>query len=190
MQTSRHVRSGKTRTRIETPRLVREACVQSIGPHRFSDPVYFKLDFLNGARFNPQFDTSTMLSSVALGARLVKSFYGDHVPLKRVEHIAAPSHIAEWVIQHQEEPSNSKDIVFPIVIYMDDFGEYIHERNNHFRNKAGKDVFLSMLKDIGFATLGTNNDAFGLSKLHDAGQYVIVPITTGTLLIQNLVSEE
>lgn len=88
---SGHVRSGKTRTGIETPRIVKDLCAQESKKSEtpaFSDPVYLKIDFLSGAKFNAQFDVAGLPYSVALGARLISSFY-QGVPLKIVEHETA-----------------------------------------------------------------------------------------------------
>ena len=75
---SGHVLGGKTRTGIETPRIVDEMCSTKAlaSPEiNFAKTVYLKVDFLNGARFDPRFDVELMDPSVALGARLMNAFY-------------------------------------------------------------------------------------------------------------------
>jgi hypothetical protein len=59
---SGHVRSGKTRSGAETPRLVEELCselstkLKNNGTHvTFAKPVYLLIDFLNGSKFNVAF---------------------------------------------------------------------------------------------------------------------------------------
>jgi hypothetical protein len=137
----------------------------------FAEPVYLKIDFLNGACFTPQFDQPELSSSEALGARLMQAFYTDST-LKKITHVAALEHIVRQV--HKSRP----DAVVPIVIHFDEHGAFIASRNNAFSNEHGKAYFVSMLGKIGSAA--TIDNVTGLGNLHKAGHYFIVPITTGT----------
>ncbi|KAL3926898.1 MAG: hypothetical protein SGBAC_013293 [Bacillariaceae sp.] len=154
---SGHVRSGKTRTGIEAPRIVKKFCA-SLADHRLADePVYLKIDFLNSAKYNPQFDVPDLSYSEALGARLMSAFY-QGVGLKKVR-------------------ADIPDLIVPIVIHMDEHGEFISNRNKKQDDKSGKEYFLEMLKLVGSAA--TSSEGL-LSSLHKAGHYFLVPITTGT----------
>ena len=145
-------------------------------PLQFSDPVYLKLDFLNGARFNQLFDTLSLSSSESLGARLIKSFYCNNVLLKRATHDDALIRIVKTIQNQENSPYNTSSV--PIVIHIDEFGEYIRARNEAFENKKGIAFFLDMLKNIGSAA--TIDEGTELGNLHAAGQYFIVPVTTVT----------
>lgn len=167
---SGHVRCGKTRTGIETPRIVRKFCA-GLADHQFADePVYLKIDFLNGAKYNPQFDVSDLSYSEALGARLISAFY-EGVGLKKVAHNIALQHIISQV------RADKPDLIVPIVIHMDEHGEFISNRNKKQNDKSGKEYFLEMLKLLGSAATSSEGQ---LSSLHKAGHYFLVPITTGT----------
>jgi hypothetical protein len=158
---------------METPRLVSEVCkdLQQSYNVESAEPVYLKIDFLNGARFTSQFDRPELSSSEALGARLMQAFYTDNT-LKKITHAAALEHIVRQV--HKSRP----DAVVPIVIHFDEHGAFITRRNKAFSNEHGKDYFVSMLKLLGSAA--TTQSVTGLGNLHKAGHYFIVPITTGT----------
>ena len=165
------MRSGKTRTGIETPRLVKEVvCNQVQGDKLAKQPVYLRIDFLNGGKFNPQFDGPELSASEALGARLMKAFYTG-VILKKTTHTAALKHIVETV------RGNRSDLIVPIVIHFDEHGTFISAWNEHFGDNRGKKIFLSMLGEIGSAATSNEGE---LRDLHRAGHYFIVPITTGT----------
>jgi hypothetical protein len=171
---SGHVGSGKTRIGMETPRLVSESC-KEIGNADFAEPVYLKINFLNDARFNSQFDRPELSLSEALGARLMNAFYEDKVLgiLKKATHTAALEHIIRQV-----RLKSMPDTVVPIVIHFDEHGAFIADRNKAFMNSNGMDYVVSMLREIGSAA--TNESVTGLKSLHKAGHYFIVPITTGT----------
>ena len=99
LMASGHVRIGKTRSGIETPRIVGRLCEQIESQEkgdRFSNPVYLRIDFLNGARFDSQFDSLTRPPSVALGARLICAFYEESV-LHQVDHQVALHNIVRHV---------------------------------------------------------------------------------------------
>ena len=165
-----HVRSGKTRIGIETPMIVKEVCINMSNEFKFKEPVYLKIDFLNGAKFNPLFDTADLLPSQALGGRLMNAFYTG-VGLKKVSHSDALKHIVDSV------RGNETDSIVPIVIHFDEHGEFIAARNEFLENNYGKKYFLNMLMELGSAAT-SNSDNLG--SLHNAGSFFIVPITTGT----------
>lgn len=137
----------------------------------FADPVYLKIDFLNGAKYNPQFDLPSLSCSEALGARIISSFYRG-VTLKKIAHDAALEHIVSRIRADNPE---SEDLIVPIVVHFDEHGAFISGRDKH--KKDGKDYFLGMLESLGSAA---TSDQGQLSLLHEAGHYFIVPITTGT----------
>ena len=167
---SGHVRSGKTRTGIETPRIVKDVCAEIAGNQFADDPVYLKIDFLNGAKYNPQFDVPGLSYSDALGARLISAFY-QGVRLKKVAHDVALQHIISKI---RERNSN---LIVPIVIHIDEHGEFISNRNEDQNDQKGKNYFLEMLKLLGSAATSSEGQ---LSSLHENGHYFLVPITTGT----------
>jgi hypothetical protein len=99
-----HVRSGKTRMGIETPRLVQEECMSLFNQH-FAPPVYLKVDFLNGCAYDAVFDTVDVSPSVLLGGRLMYAFYGAASELKTIgrtlkdiPHEEAICHIVETIL--------------------------------------------------------------------------------------------
>ena len=150
--------------------IVKEVCINMSNDFKFKEPVYLKIDFLNGAKFNPLFDTADLLPSQALGGRLMNAFYTG-VGLKKVSHSDALKHIVDSV------RGNETDSIVPIVIHFDEHGEFIAARNEFLENNYGKKYFLNMLMELGSAAT-SNSDNLG--SLHKAGSFFIVPITTGT----------
>ena len=168
---SGHVRSGKTRSGYETPRIVGHLCSQTADT-TFSDVTYLRVDFLNGSKFNQSFDLPGLSASEALGARLMNAFYRDDTStLRRVKHNQALAHIINSV------RANNRETVVPIVVHFDEHGAFIQERNVALGNKLGKNYFLDMLSLIGSAATSSES---AVSSLHAAGHFFIVPITTGT----------
>ncbi|CAJ1936996.1 unnamed protein product, partial [Cylindrotheca closterium] len=114
-----HVRSGKTRTGIEVPDIVKNFC-DSEKEHRFTDVVYLKIDFLNLARFNRQFDSPNLPPSESLGARMMISYF-DTMILQRISHEEAMKKILDDVLS--TFPEGQKRIV-PVVIHIDEHAKH------------------------------------------------------------------
>jgi hypothetical protein len=179
---SGHVRSGKTRSGIETPRLVEEICSELStkkdrnGTHvTFAPPVYLLVDFLNGSKFNNTLDPGNWDPSVSLGARLMFAFY-QHDHLKPTRHDYALKHIIETVIS--ETSSTNESVIVPIVIHFDEHGQFIAAINEcKSAITSGKRFFEDMLKCLGSAATSDDN---ALSHLKSKGRFFLVPITTGT----------
>jgi hypothetical protein len=173
---SGHIRSGKTRAGIETPRLVNEMCskISLASPEiNFVNAVYLTIDFLNDARFNPQFDVKDMDVSLALGSRLMNAFYNETV-LKEIRHDVALHHIITTILADGVTNSNT---VVPLVIHFDEHGKFIKAMDKERKEPVGKDYFEQMLCMIGSAA---TSQALPLSALRSKGLYFIVGITTGT----------
>ena len=174
---SGHVRSGKTRTGMETPRIVQNFCEAELTRKNVNTakPVYLRIDFLNGARFNRQFDSPSRSISEALGARLISAFYEKIALQNGVTHDVALQHI----VTHIRNTHPDRNLIVPIVIHFDEHGAFIDDMNKVVSNRGqpGKDYFLGMLQLIGSAA--TTNEGY-LSAYHKMGAYFLVPITTGT----------
>jgi hypothetical protein len=120
---SGHVLSGKTRTGIETPRLVGKMCSEvslTSTDTKFVKTVYLTIDFSTNAGFNPQFDVTDMDVSIVLGSRLMNAFYKHNV-LKEITHDEALHHIITTVLAEGEADINT---VVPIVIHFDQHGPF------------------------------------------------------------------
>ena len=177
-----HVRSGKTRMGTETPRLIEQACQQNENLSALSilKPVYLKMDFLNGCRFDKSFDTRGISASVALGARLMYAFHGTPpdmedtgYSLKRITHDQA----FYYIISRMLRDKGSESIV-PLVCHFDEHGDFTNQIDNSAENEdesAGRDHFIEMLRLIGSTATASDSR---LRELH--GRFFIVPIATGT----------
>jgi hypothetical protein len=102
---------------IETPGLVEEVCAEiSLA----TKPLYLKIDFLNGCKYDAQLDTDLISPSVSLGARLMYAFYGapdiskytGHV-LKDIAHDNAFDRIVSTML---EQYPRNESIILPIVV--------------------------------------------------------------------------
>lgn len=169
-----HVRSGKTRMGIETPRLVQEVCT-SLRNQLFAPPVYLKVDFLNGCKYDAVFDTNDVSPSVSLGGRLMYAFYGAAPDLKvigralkDIPHEEAICHIVKTILRRT--PGNDS-IIVPLVCHFDEHGAFTK------RVSRGRELFIDMLSAIGSAA---TSPASPLLQMQRAGQFFIIPITTGT----------
>jgi hypothetical protein len=178
---SGHVRSGKTRSGTETPRLVEELCseMSTKNDHTgnrftFTKPVYLLIDFLNGSRFNEAFDAAAWDASVSLGARLMVAFY-QHEDLKSIKHDQALKHIIETVLS---EADTVDSMVVPVVIHFDEHGAFVSALDDcKAETTSGRKFFEDMLKCLGSVATSYDN---ALSDLKGNGRFFIVPITTGT----------
>ena len=178
-----HVRSGKTRMGIETPRMVEQACKtnESVSGLNILKPVYLKIDFLNGCKFDKSFDTPDTSASVALGARLMYAFHGTPPDMKEngpslrdISDEKAFQYIISRMLQDTTE-----DSIVPIVCHFDEHGDFIKHIDDAAPNEdesAGRHHFVQMLRRIG--AIVTSSD----SPLRKAlkGRYFIVSIITGT----------
>jgi hypothetical protein len=175
---SGHVLSGKTRTGMETPRLVDEMCAEvslASTEVNFVDTVYLQIDFLGNARFDPQFDVEGMDVSVTLGSRLMNAFY-EHVTLKEIRHDVALHHIITTVLADGETDSNT---VVPLVIHFDDHIHFINAMDKQREKAVGQYYFEEMFRKIGLAATSRENP---LCNLRSKGRYFIVGISTSTPL--------
>jgi hypothetical protein len=178
---SGHVRSGKTRSGTETPRLVEEFCseMSTKNDHTgnrftFAKPVYLLIDFLAGSKFNKNFDAATWDASVSLGARLMVAFY-QHEDLKSIKHDQALKHIIETVLS---EADTDDSMVVPVVIHFDEHGAFVSALDDcKAETTSGRKFFENMLKCLG--SVATSHDS-ALSDLKSNGRFFLVPITTGT----------
>jgi hypothetical protein len=169
-----HVRSGKTRMGIETPRLVQEVCT-ALPNQEFAPPVYLKVDFLNGCAYDAVFDTDSVSPSVSLGGRLMYAFYGATPELKAIgrtlkdiPHDEAICHIVETIL---ERTPGNHSIIVPLVCHFDEHGAFTN------RVSRGRQLFIDML--IAIASAATSPPS-PLLQLQSAGRFFIIPITTGT----------
>jgi hypothetical protein len=169
-----HVRSGKTRMGIETPRLVQEVCT-SLRNQLFAPPVYLKVDFLNGCKYDAVFDTNDVSPSVSLGGRLMYAFYGAAPDLKvigralkDIPHEEAICHIVKTILRRT--PGNDS-IIVPLVCHFDEHGAFTTKVSR------GRLLFIDMLRAIGSAVTSSTS-LLQRTRVH--GRFFIVPITTGT----------
>lgn len=171
-----HVRSGKTRMGIETPGLVKKVSeenplLQTL--NILQPPVYLKMDFLNGCKYDRTFDKSDLPASVSLGARLMYAFYGSAPGLEvghnlqDITHEDAIFHIVSRVLSENQ----GNDTVVPIVCHFDEHGQFTSEVSR------GQGHFVAMLREIG-GLVTSSSSKMRKEGLH--GRYFIVPITTGT----------
>ncbi|CAJ1926732.1 unnamed protein product [Cylindrotheca closterium] len=170
---SGHVRSGKTRTGIELPGIIDRVFESKSLDQKVLPTVYLKIDFLNGSKFNAQFDTPRRAPSEALGGRLLLSYFDISV-LQPISHDFVMGQILRHVLRHNKAEAN---VVVPVVIHFDEHGEFIADRNKSENNSDGRNFFLKMLQCLG--SLATSNDS-AVRDWHRAGSFFLVPITTGT----------
>ena len=133
-----HVQSGKTRMGIEVPGLVEHACNTNINVSGLNilKPVYLKMDFLNGCKFDISFDLDAS-PSVALGARLMYAFHGTppDLELKGVSLKSMTHHDAfRYIISRTLQSDKSGESIVPLVCHFDEHGAF----TEHF-GKAAKD---------------------------------------------------
>jgi hypothetical protein len=178
---SSQVLCGKTRTGIETSRLVQEVCSELAmkGDHTgtpvvFAKPVYLSVDFLNGAKYDKKFDVDNADASVALGGRLMHAFYEQN-SFTAVKYDQALKHIIETVLS---EAGANASMVVPVVIHFDEHGRFVQALNECKQaNRDGKAFFEDMLRCVGSAATSYDN---ALSSLKENGNFFLVAITTGT----------
>ena len=178
---SGHILSGKTRSGIETPRLVEELCskLSTHGDERgtrleFTKPVYLLIDFMETSKVNPDFDCKHQGASVTLGARLMCAFYKCDT-LKVITHDQALKHIIDSILCGI---GDNDSLIVPIVIHFNEHGQFVRRLNElGNREQDGKSYFEEMLLCIGESATST---AGAVSELKFKGRFFLVPITTGT----------
>ncbi|CAB9530806.1 hypothetical protein SEMRO_3054_G342870.1 [Seminavis robusta] len=163
---------------IETPELVKK--VSEENPllqilNILQAPVYLKMDFLNGCKYDPTFDKPDLPASVSLGARLMYAFYGSAPVLEvghnlqDITHEDAIFHIVSRFLSENQ----GKNIVVPIVCHFDEHGQFTTSEVS-----GGQGHFVAMLHEIG-GLVTSSSSKMPKEGLH--GRYFIVPIvTTGT----------
>jgi hypothetical protein len=137
---SGHILSGKTRSGIETPRLVEELCskLSTHGDKRgtrleFTKPVYLLIDFMQTSKVNPDFDGKHQGASVTLGARLMCAFYKCDT-LKVITHDQALKHIIDSILRGI---GDNDSLIVPIVIHFNEHGKFVR-RLNEFRKQEAR----------------------------------------------------
>lgn len=176
-----HVRSGKTRMGIEAPRLVEHACKtnNNISGLKILKPVYLKMDFLNGCKFDISFDLDAS-PSVALGARLMYAFHGTppDLELKGVSLKSITHHDAfRYIISRTLQSDKSGECIVPLVCHFDEHGGFTEHFGKAAKDEsAGRTQFIDMLWLIGSTVTSTDSPL----RADLQGRYFIVPITTGT----------
>ena len=186
-----HVRSGNTRIGIEAPGLVEHSCKtnNNVSGLKILKPVYLKVDFLHGCKFDKAFDLEAS-PSVALGARLMFAFHGTPpdleskgVSLKSITHHDAFRYIISRTLQ--SDKSKSGESIVPLVCHFDEHGAFTEHFGKAAKDEnAGRTQFMDMLRLIGSTVTSTDSPL----RADLQGRYFIVPIITGTSMEEASIS--